>query len=500
MSLLLDDVYFNGLIQGTSFLIRSPVKVATTANITLSGAQTIDGVSAAAGDRVLVKNQTTASQNGIYVVASGSWSRAEDLPSGVTGAGISVFVLQGTVNAGIRFFIDDNAVGTSVIGTDNITFSQYINTTSTQTITQPNFSSAYFINTVDPTKRITFNVDNLSGSTTHQLPDASGELLVATSAQVLSNKTLTDNVTFISDDGDNTKKAAFELSGITTNTTQVLTVPDATGTLVTLTAAQTLTNKTLTSNVIGTVRDTNSNTILTTSNLNASTTYVSLSNGGLAGPSISAKLNESSLITDSDLRISTQGSGAIQFKASGGSAATKYYNSLGNYFELKAPDSMSENVTMQLPTTTPSTSKQMLKVQGSTGQLEFTLDRLTFTMSNTTNIIGLTSKLLVTTCFPWLQSYYGSGGGMEIEDGYLTYMYKATSPAFGRVLTVDIYDIANSTVLGTSTVTIDSVAYTPVRFQFTLPTTDTCLQMRISADGSGGSIMIYGGTLDLGKR
>src|SRR5262245_40188698 len=70
---------------------KDSVRAATTANITLSGAQTIDGVSAIAGDRVLVKDQTTGSQNGIYVVASGSWTRATDFDtSGEVTAGCVV--------------------------------------------------------------------------------------------------------------------------------------------------------------------------------------------------------------------------------------------------------------------------------------------------------------------------------------------------------------------------------------------------------------------------
>lgn len=54
---------------------------ATTANITLSGTQTIDGVAVVTGSLVLVKNQSTASQNGIYTVASGSWTRHSTLDS-----------------------------------------------------------------------------------------------------------------------------------------------------------------------------------------------------------------------------------------------------------------------------------------------------------------------------------------------------------------------------------------------------------------------------------
>ena len=81
-------------IQGIKW--KEPVRAATTANITLSGAQTIDGVSVIAGDRVLVKNQTTGSQNGIYVAASGAWSLATDFDSSVELIGAGVFLSEGT--------------------------------------------------------------------------------------------------------------------------------------------------------------------------------------------------------------------------------------------------------------------------------------------------------------------------------------------------------------------------------------------------------------------
>jgi len=58
--------------------IKDAVVAATTGNITLSGTQTVDGVALSVGDRVLVKNQSTSAQNGIYIVQSGAWTRAED--------------------------------------------------------------------------------------------------------------------------------------------------------------------------------------------------------------------------------------------------------------------------------------------------------------------------------------------------------------------------------------------------------------------------------------
>lgn len=78
---------------------KESVRVATTANITLSGTQTIDGVAVVAGNRVLVKNQTTASANGIYVVAAGAWSRATDADSSdEVNSGMFTFVEEGTAH------------------------------------------------------------------------------------------------------------------------------------------------------------------------------------------------------------------------------------------------------------------------------------------------------------------------------------------------------------------------------------------------------------------
>lgn len=73
---VVDKAYVDAVAAGN--LPKTPVEVATTGNITLSGEQTIDTYTAVTGDRALVWNQTTISQNGIYIVASGAWSRATD--------------------------------------------------------------------------------------------------------------------------------------------------------------------------------------------------------------------------------------------------------------------------------------------------------------------------------------------------------------------------------------------------------------------------------------
>lgn len=103
---------------------KQSVRVATTGNITLAGTQTIDGVGVMNGQRVLVKNQTTGSQNGIYVVAAGAWSRAADLdePAELTG-GVFVFVEEGTVNGDTGWVVTSNNPIT--LGTDPVVWTQF---------------------------------------------------------------------------------------------------------------------------------------------------------------------------------------------------------------------------------------------------------------------------------------------------------------------------------------------------------------------------------------
>lgn len=114
--------YVDGVATGLD--VKASVRAATTANITLSATQTVDGIALAVGDRVLVKNQSTASANGIYVVASGSWTRATDADSNaeVTG-GMFTFVNEGTVNADTGWVLTTNDAIT--LGTTALTFAQF---------------------------------------------------------------------------------------------------------------------------------------------------------------------------------------------------------------------------------------------------------------------------------------------------------------------------------------------------------------------------------------
>jgi hypothetical protein len=90
----------------------------------LSGTQTIDGVAVIVGDRVLAKNQTTASQNGVYVVAAGAWTRATDADSaGEITPGAFWYVEEGTSNSTSQWRVSNT--GTITIGTTSITITQW---------------------------------------------------------------------------------------------------------------------------------------------------------------------------------------------------------------------------------------------------------------------------------------------------------------------------------------------------------------------------------------
>ena len=123
------DAATKGFVEATSqgLDVKDSCVAATTANITISTAlnngDTLDGVTLSTNDRVLVKDQNTSSQNGIYVVGS-SPARAADLATGANAAGFFTFVEKGTVNADNGFVCTSDS-GSAVVGTNNLTIAQF---------------------------------------------------------------------------------------------------------------------------------------------------------------------------------------------------------------------------------------------------------------------------------------------------------------------------------------------------------------------------------------
>ncbi len=109
--------------------VKESVRVVSTSNITLSGTQTVDGISLVAGDRVLVAGQTDATTNGIYVVASGAWSRATDFDeTSESKEGDFVFVVEGTANGNHGYVLISEGSGANesiIFGTDSLNFTKF---------------------------------------------------------------------------------------------------------------------------------------------------------------------------------------------------------------------------------------------------------------------------------------------------------------------------------------------------------------------------------------
>lgn len=114
--------YVDNLAQGLK--TKQPARAVATDEITLSGTQTVDDVSLNTGDRVLVIGQSTLTENGVYLVDSGAWSRVEDFDIGFEAAAAYLFIEEGTNFADTGWVCVSNT-GSDVVGTDNIEFVQF---------------------------------------------------------------------------------------------------------------------------------------------------------------------------------------------------------------------------------------------------------------------------------------------------------------------------------------------------------------------------------------
>lgn len=113
--------YVDSVAQGID--AKNSVRVATTGNITLSGTQTIDDVAVVEGDRVLVRAQDSASENGIYVVGSSTWTRSVDADAWDELPAAYVFVESGTVTGSNGYLCTVTGGGT--LGTTAVTWVQF---------------------------------------------------------------------------------------------------------------------------------------------------------------------------------------------------------------------------------------------------------------------------------------------------------------------------------------------------------------------------------------
>ena len=119
--------YVDATTQGLD--VKNSVRLASTGNLTIAdinAGDTIDGVSLVAGNRILLKDQTTASENGIYTVSenAGGTVRSADMAATDQAAGIFVFVEEGNASADSGFVCTSDG-SADTVGTHNLTFAQF---------------------------------------------------------------------------------------------------------------------------------------------------------------------------------------------------------------------------------------------------------------------------------------------------------------------------------------------------------------------------------------
>ena len=237
--------------------VKQSVRAATTAAVNLASqleaGDTLDtSVTLVAGDRVLVKDQSTASENGIYVVQStGAAVRATDFDgAGEVSGGAFTFVEEGTVNADAGFVVTSN--GAITVGTDAIVWAQFSGAGSF-TAGDGLTKSGTTINAVGTAGRISVSSDAIDIDTTYV-----GQATITTLGTIATG---TWNGTAIAGQyggtgvantgktvtlGGNLTTSGAHATTLTTTATTSITLPE-TGTLSTLAGTETLTNKTLTS-------------------------------------------------------------------------------------------------------------------------------------------------------------------------------------------------------------------------------------------------------------
>jgi hypothetical protein len=229
--------------------VHASVKAATTANITLStdleNGDTLDGVTLATGNRVLVKNQTDKTENGIYVVkTSGTPDRADDYNSaGEVDAGDFIFVEAGTANAKTGY-VQTNLITT--VGSDNIEFTQFSGAGTYLagnglTLTGNSFS-------INTGTTVDLSTTQTLSNKTLTTPTINGPEITATGGTPRIHGIYLPEPHFITFEGSTTNEFETILNVIDPTADHTVSLPNATDTLVGKSTTDTLTNKTINAN------------------------------------------------------------------------------------------------------------------------------------------------------------------------------------------------------------------------------------------------------------
>jgi hypothetical protein len=240
---LCNKTYVDAAIVGISW--KQPVRAATTTNITLSGAQTIDTVSVVAGDRVLVKDQSTQANNGIYIVGT-PWTRSPDADIWDELVSAMVFVESGG-QAGAAFYCPVQPGGT--LGVTAITWSNF------------SVAGTYFAGTGLSLAANTFSITNTGVSAaTYGSASAVPTIIVNAQGQITSASNTSIAI------------AASQITSGTINTARI------SGSYTGITAVGTLSGLTVSSTITGSISG-NAATATTAGSATTATTATNLAGG-----------------------------------------------------------------------------------------------------------------------------------------------------------------------------------------------------------------------------
>lgn len=526
---------------------RTVVRVATTAAGTLASSfengDTVDGVVLATGDRILIKDQASGSENGIYVVeATGAPTRASDMPTGDSANCIWTWVQEGTINANTAY-VCTSAPGSDLVGTDALTFSQY-DVTGTLPISRGGTGTT----SLTPGNRVVqtnASATALETTTTPQLTeiqDTNGnELIIFTATAAAVNEftitnAATGNAPTLQSSGDantgfiladsnsnnllvfNSTASAvnsFEMTNTATGNAPIfaaageantgMIINDSNGNeLLTLDSVASAVNDVTISNAATgnapeirasgeantglILADSNSNEILILDSVASAVNEVSITNADTGNSPIIASLGE----TNVNLEFNTAGTGAFVFGAGGASTSAEIRledNSGGEYGAIRVPDTITTSYTYILPDGV-GTSGQFLTTDGNNPA------QLTWSSSSSATkyvtILSLEAETKNTTAqavayFPWDDSEYSA-----FTTNTLIFWHSATG---NRSLVVELYDETNAASLGTTTIAASTSAAIAT-FTWTDPSSDALVSLRISKGANGGNKpSIFGATL-----
>ena len=372
--------YVDDLIQGLD--VKDSVVAATTGNISLNGQQTIDGVSVLADERVLVKDQTEKSANGIYlVVDGGAWTRTSDFNANTEIKGSFTFVEGGTTN-GNKGFVSTNS-GTISIGTTEIEFTQ--------------FSSA---------GEITAGTGLTKSGTTLSVN--------AAQSQITSIGTSGTNTAFAGPVAANEGVKFTSTNVVTLNTAaqssgnSALSIPDlagANGNMVVHNLAQTLTNKTLTAPKFangGFIADAAGLELIKFSQTGTAVNEITVTNAATSGsPSITATGGD----TNVDLTLGAKGTGTVKFTTNSTRGLTFDFDGTAADTTTTLVASSTANRTLTLPDVAGT-----LVSTGDSGSVTNAMLAGSITTAKLASDIGVTRTLTA----------YASAGSNKVASGAIT--------------------------------------------------------------------------------